>query len=155
MLKIEDWMMKEYGMERVFGVPQLFVKREATRIELLIAKATDEFLVSGKTEDARNFMRELGKAFKVGKVAIGGTFRFISCEVDVGDDVLKMSLRDFLDRIKKVKIADERRHQGESLATDKEEADFRSVAGVLMYLGNAIIPQAAMMESKVKQKLAF
>lgn len=35
-LKIEDWMMNEYGLERVFDDLELFVKRESGRFYLII-----------------------------------------------------------------------------------------------------------------------
>lgn len=35
-------------------------------------------------------MRELRKDFKVGKVSIGGTFRFIGWEIDIGDEVVEI-----------------------------------------------------------------
>lgn len=58
-LKIEDSMLKQYGVERAFGVSQLIVKRDASRIVLLVAKATDDLLVViGKVEDVKHFMRE-------------------------------------------------------------------------------------------------
>lgn len=37
-------------------------------------------------------MRELGKAFTVGKFVIGNTFSFIDLEADVGDDVVEISM---------------------------------------------------------------
>lgn len=43
LIKIESWMIEEYGLERVFGVSQLFIKRRESRIVLIIAKVTDDF----------------------------------------------------------------------------------------------------------------
>lgn len=41
--------MNEYGLERVFGVPQLFLKLiESTVISLIVSKVTKEVLVSEK-----------------------------------------------------------------------------------------------------------
>lgn len=98
------------------------MKREESKIELLLAKTKDDFLVSGKFDDVKNYMQELGKEFTVGKVSIGGTFRFIGCEIDIGDKIVKISMWDYLDRIRNIKISDDRRHRGELLASNKEEA---------------------------------
>lgn len=42
--KIQKGMTKDYGLQRVFGVRQLFFKKEAKKINFIIAKATDDFL---------------------------------------------------------------------------------------------------------------
>lgn len=57
-----------------------------------MVKATDDFFVSGKAENVKHFMRELGNEFTVCKVSIGGIFRFIGCEIDVGEEVIEMSM---------------------------------------------------------------
>lgn len=66
-------------------------------MRLMAGKATGDFLVRGKVEDILNYMRELYKKFKVGKISIGGSFRFIGCEVDVGDEMVELSMWDYLE----------------------------------------------------------
>lgn len=90
--------MNEYGLERLFGVPQLFIKRETTGIILIISKATDYFLLSVRLEYIRDLMRKLSKAFKVWKFSIGGTFRFMDLEINVGDEMVDVSMWDYLDK---------------------------------------------------------
>lgn len=104
LLKIEEWMVNDYEMERIPGVPQLLVKRSAAQIKLLVAKSTDNLIVPGKSEDIRHFMRGSEKALKLGKLSIGGTIRFMGCEVDVGDELVELSMWDYLCTIKKVKL---------------------------------------------------
>lgn len=48
----------------------------------MVETALDYFLVSEKVEDIQHFMPELAKVFKVGKVYIGGVFRFMGCAVN-------------------------------------------------------------------------
>lgn len=67
-------MSKEYGAERAFGVPQSFLKREASRIGLLVAKEMEECFVSGKTEDAKHFLRDLRKQITLGTVSIDSVY---------------------------------------------------------------------------------
>lgn len=38
-----------YKLEKVFGVPQLFIEMSGAEIELLVGKVTDSFLVDGTT----------------------------------------------------------------------------------------------------------
>lgn len=68
-MAVEHWILddKIYGLERVFGVPQLFLKWEFSRIKLIVEKATEDFLVSGKLDDIRHVMLELSQAFNVVK----------------------------------------------------------------------------------------
>lgn len=71
-------MIKECGVERVFGVLQLLTERGTTKIGLLVAKGTDDFLVSGEKEDVKNFTREVVKDFTVGRyLYVGRNFTFI------------------------------------------------------------------------------
>lgn len=46
-MKIEGWRYKESKLEQIFGVPQLLMKESGNRIDLLVAKVRDDFLVSG------------------------------------------------------------------------------------------------------------
>lgn len=53
---------------------------------MLAAKVTDEFFISGMESDVPKFADKLLKAFKVGKMAIGNSFKFNCCEgTDVKD----------------------------------------------------------------------
>lgn len=74
--KIVGWMKIEAKLERVFGESQLFLKRTGSRIDLIVAKVTDKFLVAGTRERVESFMKELQDAYDVGKVTIGGTLKF-------------------------------------------------------------------------------
>lgn len=121
-LKIEEWMIRVWeGVRR----PQLFIKRGTTKIGLLIAK-TDDILVSGKVLEVKHLMRELRIAFTVRKVSIGGTFKIFGCEIYIGDEVVEMAMWDYLNPIRMVTVAGDRYHQGEELASYKEEGEFRS-----------------------------
>lgn len=106
----------------------------------------------GKVEDIRHFWFEISRAFKVGEISIGGSFRFRGCEVDVGAKIVELSMWDYLEKsvrfgwlktvfIKKIPLL------------QNKERSYRSLYETLMYLANAILPQVAMMASRRKQKL--
>lgn len=63
LLRIEDWIMGTAGMTRVDGVNQLFIKRDGQDIKLIIAKVINNFLIAGRIENIRIFIRELGREF--------------------------------------------------------------------------------------------
>lgn len=54
----------------MFGVPQLYIKLEVLTILLLVAKVTNDFLVSGKMEDIIKLMEELKGGFDIGNISI-------------------------------------------------------------------------------------
>lgn len=55
MFKIEDWMTKDYGLDRVLGGTHLLVRRKGKRIALLVAKDTDDFLIRRSERDVKKF----------------------------------------------------------------------------------------------------
>lgn len=74
-----------------------------------MAKVVDDFLKSRPTEDIRGFIEELQAEFPVGKMEIGGVFRFSACELDVGRDDIELSMWDHPDKLVSVDRAPERR----------------------------------------------
>ena len=49
-------MLNSFGLERVFGISQLFVKHDSQeQIILLIAKVCDDFLIAGNVSDMECF----------------------------------------------------------------------------------------------------
>ena len=71
------------GLKRVFGLSQLFMRRnKQDEIVLMIAKVADDFLVSGKLDFIQEFMDRLQhQRFTVGKVVIDEHFHFNGCEI--------------------------------------------------------------------------
>lgn len=76
------------GLERVWDVTQLFVKRESAGICMSFVRATDDLLVKGKMQDLFNLITELSNAFIVEKIEIGGNFRYMGCEMDGGGEIV-------------------------------------------------------------------
>lgn len=70
-MKIEYCILCEAKLERVFGDPKLFVRKEVSTIRLIVTKVTDDFLFWGKIDDIEVFMNELKNAFYMGKVSLG------------------------------------------------------------------------------------
>lgn len=96
LLCIDEWMTGTYSLEFVLFFPQLFVLREGSAVKLLIGKATCDFLITGKSDDIKYFIKALVKAFRVDKAAIVVSFRFLGCDIDVRDDSLEVSMWDYL-----------------------------------------------------------
>lgn len=153
LLRVDDWLLRTLGMSGVGGVNQVFVRKKGDKIVLLIAKVIDDFLIAGKTEDIREFMRELSKEFEVGKVTIGGTFYFNGCEIDVGTNAIELSMWEYMSKLSTIPLSRLRKKQRDEKVTASEETAFRALAGTLMYMGNSVVPQAAMITSRMQQHL--
>lgn len=150
---IEEWMLTQAGLERVFGIPQLFVKRDQNdHISLIVAKVTDDFLLGGTIRQMQMFIDDLQKRFIVGKVAIDGKIHFDGCEIqqDMQGNIT-MSMVRYLERLKPIVLSRERRKQRMEIATQTELKQYRSLACTLMYLGNSVLPQAAYATSALQQ----
>lgn len=84
---------------------------------MIVTKATDDFLESAKLGNILHFMRELSTVFNVSKLWIAGSPRSITCEIHVGDEIIELSMRDYVDKISKLRITDAHSHQKDSTTT--------------------------------------
>lgn len=109
MSKTKKWMTNDYGLERVFGVAQLCVKHEGNRIVLLVAKYTDNILISRAEREVERFAGELSKSFQVGKIFIGDRFKLNGCEVSVNDIYTDLTMLYYVDTIYTISLATGRR----------------------------------------------
>lgn len=152
---IENWMLSDYGMERVRGVDQLFVKRlPDTTIGLLVAKVVDDFLLAGIDSEIRQFLEHVHNAFTLGSTCIETKLRFLGCEIDINKDgSVNMGMHSYLERIKPISVSRGRRHLPHSSADDRERSEYRTLAGTLLYLGQAVLPQACYVASRLQQRL--
>lgn len=148
-------MLTHAGLERVFGIPQLFIRRKQdSSICLLIAKVTDDFLIGGSLKDIRAFIDLLRKRFIVGKTVVDAKCFFDGCEIEQSiDGSIRMSMIRYLERLKPILISRTRKKERSSPATELEIKQYRSLAATLMYLGNGVLPQASYATSALQQKI--
>lgn len=153
---VEEWMLNEAGLERVFGLSQLFTKRKKDgSICLIIAKVTDDFLIGGTIEEIHKFINALSKRFIVGKTVIDKKIFFDGCELEqLIDESIKMSMVRYLERLKPITISRTRKKERSDKAITSELKQYRSLACTLMYLGNGVLPQASYVTSLLQQLVA-
>lgn len=60
--------------------------------------------------------------FTVEKLSVDVQFRFIGSEVYFGDEAVEISISDFMDLMKRIKIPEERRHKVDLQSTKEWEA---------------------------------
>lgn len=107
---LQNWIVTDAKLERVYEISQLFLKRDATgRVVLLVPNVTEDFLLAGKPEKIGQFMSVLRKRFRVGKVIIDDRFFFDGCEV-LQDNIciVDMSMHRYLERINEIHLTRER-----------------------------------------------
>lgn len=147
--------MSEYGFERILGVSQLYIKRDRNRnIILIAAKVTDDILFAGKISALHHFTAVISKRYSVRKSIIDEEMQFNGCTIS--QDTLgniHMDMSDFLNKIKPVEVENNRRTQANDKATGPEIEKCRSLAGALLWLGAAVMPQASCVASFMQQNI--
>ena len=154
---IEDWMLDTGKLERVFGIGQMFVKRNRHgRICLLVAKVTDDFIIGGLVDEIGTFIQSMKQRFHLGKTVINQPFFFDGCEIcQEQDGAIVMSMMRYIERVMAINLSSARRKHTEDKATHDELKAYRSLAGTILFLGNAVLPQAAFVTSLIQQKLGY
>lgn len=151
----DEWLLEDTRMKRASGIHQLFVRRNTSGIiDLLVAKTSDDFLVSGNKTTVENFFSRLKSRFEVGKAIIASVMKFNGCEIVIEKDGgIVLNMNEYIERLKPVELSRTRRKQIDQLATADENSMYRALAGTLMYLGNGTLPQAALATSLMQQRL--
>lgn len=152
---VENWLLREYRVSRVSSMEQLFYKRgESGSVELLIAKVVDDFLVAGQPSVVEKFLKALGTRFILGHVKKSRDLTFLGCKIlRNGNDSIELSMHDYFRRIKTLCIPKARRKMYTEACDAAETQAFRSLAGTLLYLGQAVLPQACLVASKMQQRI--
>lgn len=149
----EEWLTQDIGMETVKGISQLFLKRRPDgSILMMVAKVTDDLLIAADKEVLNEFVEQVRKRFKVSKSITNGTILFNGARIDrneMGD--ISMTMQPFMESLKPIDMARSRRKQASDKATSREYQDYRSMAGSLIWAGNATLPQASYVASYMQQ----
>lgn len=116
---VEQWMLVEYELKRVFGLSQFFIKRNAGgKIIMFVVKVTDDFLISGTNNERKDLVEALGKRFELSKITHGKRNGFNGCEIEImrnGD--VTMSMTAYMKRLRMLDITPLRRKDFEQPST--------------------------------------
>ena len=98
---VEQWMLRKGGLERLFGISKLYVKRtHDKRFCLIVAKVTDDFLLGGSVEAMEEFIEILRKNFMLGKTVIDERLYFDGGEHSQdAQGSVTFSMRRYIDRL--------------------------------------------------------
>lgn len=153
--RIKAWMLGPARLERVFGVKELFVKSNGSAsIILLVAKVVHDLLVAASKSDIGNFMKSLQLEFEIWKVCIGRKIAFAGYDIEKEENgSTTMSMKSYMNRLYPIELFRAKRSERNHRATDYETKKYCSLAGTLMYLGSAVLPQASSITSRMQQDL--
>lgn len=152
-LVFEEWLTRDMGMETVRGISQLFVKRrEDGSILLMVAKVTDDLLIAASAGVMKEFVEQVRKRFKISKSITNGPILFNGALIDRNErgDV-SITMQPFMESLKPIELPRSRRKQSSEKATNEEYQEYRSMAGSLIWAGNATLPQAGYVASYMQQ----
>lgn len=152
---IRVWILRAYKGERVAGVEQIFYKKgEHGWIVLLITKVVEDFLIVGTDSAVLDFLYHLDTRFKPGQIGRGSTLKFLGCHLTTTKDGdTEISMKDYLKQIQPIPLSKSRRNETSDKDDSSEIHAIRSLADTMLYLGQAILPQAYMTASKMQQRL--
>ena len=99
-------------------------------------------------------MDKLHAKFPLGKRVTNARFHFNGASIEryrTGN--ISMDMSDYLGKINPITLTRERRKQRELAVTQAELREHQRLAGVLIFLGNGALPQAAYTASHMQQKV--
>lgn len=80
--EIASWLLQEANFTRLFGVSQLCIQRDKTSsISLLLAKLTDELLISGSHLSMKTFSQRISSRFSISKSIIDDVIKCNGCTI--------------------------------------------------------------------------
>ena len=152
---VDHWLA-DMGFREAPGIAQFWVKRdESGRITMIIVKAVDDFLIAAAAADVDAFMTDLRNRFTLSDCVISNKLDFFGAtiEYDPATRSATISMPDYFDRnIQHFEVDRIRNKQRSTAATDAEKKRIREIAGSLIFIGSAVLPQASFTASWMQQK---
>lgn len=121
---------------------------------MLVAKAVDDFLIVGRPRFIDKFLLLSGKKFDLGEINRSSTHSFLGGKITRSPDgSVLFSMPVYINRASPEHVSRSRRSDSNAKADGRETSEYRSLAGVFVFLGQAVLQQAAMVASKMQKKL--
>lgn len=152
---IEHWMIRVYRLVRVKSIDQLFIERGTDgKVVLIVAKVTDDFIMAGTDESLERFTKALGERFTLKNVNKSFDHLFLGMSIKQGSTgSITVSMQGYLDRIKPLQLSKGHKEHPGAFADEREVSEYRSLAGSLLYLGQAVCPYACYVASRMMQQI--
>ena len=117
-------------------------------------RVTDDFIMAGTPEELKAFTDALAKRFTLKNINRGNRHMFHGMLIEQDQSFsVKVSMKEYLDRVKPLQLSTARLANKDATADDRELSEYRSLAGSLLYLGQAVLPHACYVASKMQQRI--
>lgn len=149
-----DELLLEYGLYQSRHVAQLFFKREAGKLVLVVTKIVYDLKVAGTGDRAKAFLDVFDSRFKLGTINSGpGKLRFFGINtVQHEDFTVATDADDKLESVSEYPITRQRRKDSDDDINAIEKSAFASVNSSLGWIGTAVSPLCAFYSSYLQQK---
>jgi hypothetical protein len=155
-LAFERWLLDIMGFVTVPSMPQVFVLLDPSgSILLLLGKDVDGVIIAGAHKDIERFLEALKSRWIIAKAKIANRLMFNGAliERDPSTGAISMSTRDYVkEKVHVIPLTPERRRQQADATTAEEKKLHHSMAGVLGFLGQGVLPMVTFMSSVFLQK---
>lgn len=150
-----DDFLHTIGLSPVYSLPQCFMLKRKGKLELLVGKIVDDFLVAGKEKALKWFSTKINARFTVGKETYTPQpLRFNGAIIQRDSrGSIRVCMHEFAAQIQKMKLDPTRRKQTESPVTGVELQAYQSLAGKMNWLGHSVVPHYAFAASYLQQQL--
>lgn len=150
---LEEWLLEELGMERVYGVSQMFLRRnEESEIIFILVKVTDDILFAGKIDSMNHFVKLIRKRFEISKEIIDQPVNFNGCKIEKDrEGSISINMDAYMQNLEGVEVDRVRRKQTEEKVSCEEYSSYRKLAGELIWAGNGCVPKASFVGSYLQQ----
>jgi len=149
-----DQVILDLGLLQSKNVPQLFYKREGGSLVLVVAKIVDDLKAAGKGRNAKQFLEEFNRRFKLGTINSGpGKLRFFGINTLQNEDfTIETDADDKMQALNEYPISRQRRKMGEKPLNEIEKSAFASSNSSLGWVGTAASPLCSFYSSYLQQK---
>lgn len=116
----------------------------------------EDILLSGDKDTKTDFFRQLDSAFKLGTARTRSSRMFLGCTIDVSMYcAVSFSMESYLQLVNLIHLSRNRGRQLQERPDNRENVHYRILAGALLYLGQTVLSQASMIESKMQKNLGL
>ena len=148
-----DAVSQNNGLVQSKHIPQLFFKKEAGKLVLVVAKIVDDLKAAGIEQRATVFLDAFDSRFKVGTVNHGpGKLRFFGINTTQDEDYTIATDNDKLQAVMECPISRQRRKEPELEVNAIEKGTFASINSSLGWIGIAASPLCLFYSSYLQQK---
>lgn len=154
---VEIFLFDNYRVSHIACMEQRFAMRgDIGDTELLIAKVVSGFLVVGTDHSIEWFVKGLGKRFVLGHVKCGSELKFLGCHIQQTDnDSIKLPAAHYFDRIMPLYFCPGGLREREQKAEVSETHIYQSLAGMLLYIRQAVLSQACLVAPRCNKSRAL